>query len=223
MKTLLLLLLLPLAAFAQDAPPMKVYWVFLVRGANRSKDAAEGQKFQNEHIGNFKRLFGEQKLIAAGPLGDPTQYKRGIVILTVKKESEVKECFKPDPYVQNGIMNLHVYPMTVEFGRIETVKIDPEGIEENRLVLFSLGDSPSASRDFKDGSATHLEYIKGGAPSGLAFYGSVSKGNYRGFALFRGKDDAAIEKWLSADPLVKSGALTFTKIPQWLGKGFLGS
>lgn len=220
-----LALALVAAAFAvPQGQPKHLWWVFLVRGDGpRPKEDKDLEAMQAAHIGNFKRLFGEKKLIAAGPMKDPTQFKRGIVVLTVKTKQDVMDCFKPDPYVQGKIMNVEVHPITVAFGHLETEKIDPEGIEENRIVIFSPNPKPSIGPYSHSSRSRHMQHVlKDGKKAGLSFYASVENDpNIVAIALFKGKDDAAIQEWLDADVMLKQGAWIVTTMPQWLAKGVL--
>ena len=67
--------LLALAACAQTPEnramkPDNFWFIFLETGKKTPDDKALVAQMQHGHIDNFKRLFGEQKLFAAGP---PTQ------------------------------------------------------------------------------------------------------------------------------------------------------
>lgn len=200
------------------------YFVFLVTGKNPPKASPEDiQKYQTAHIDNFKRLFGEKKLMTAGPCADPEKTKRGIVVLAVKSEKEISECFKPDPYVSMGFMEVKAMKMTVHFGQINTNNIDPNGIEENRIVVFSAGAVVADSTGVRAARQKHLDHIRNaGAKAGLAFYASLGdSADLRAVALFKGKDDEKISAWIKKDPLVKNGTLKAVKFPQWLGKGVL--
>lgn len=212
-----------LAIVASGASPKqdKLWWVFLVKGVRPAGTTqADIEKMQEAHINNFKRLFGEKKLLTAGPMQDPTQRLRGVVLLTVKNRKDVDECFKPDPYVQSGTMKVEASEVKVDFGQIHTEHIDPNGIVENRIVVFSKGQKKPSRKDL----IGHADWLKShGDPAGLAVYVSFTKSDaVQAVALFRGADDAAIEDFVKGDPLVTSGALEFVKMPQWFSKGVLG-
>jgi len=200
--------------------PDKVWWIFLERTKTPLVvPKEEADHMQESHIGNFKRLFGLKKLLCAGPLQDaPGGNKRGIVVLTVGSLKAVKDCFLPDPYVQGNILNAHAIPMEVKFGRFELVKADPNGIEENRLVVFTA--SHPLTREAGD---THWSYVCDTGPNNrLSFAASSTKDDeIVQVALFRGTNDAELQAWLDADPIVKSGVLRATIYPQWLAKGTL--
>lgn len=201
-------------------PENKPTWlIFLVTGDNPPKASDEEiQKYQMAHIDNFKRLFGEGKLLTAGPMKDQTKKKRGITIFCVKTKEEALAGFEPDPYVQKGFMKTEPISLKPQFGRINTKNIDPNGIVENRIAIFETA-SPSAKIDPSAESA----YVKSTEPKvELAFFATAGESKtIRAIALFRGKDDATITSWLDNDPAIKSGALKYTLMPQWLAKGIL--
>ena len=200
--------------------PNLIWWVFLERTKTTlTVPKPEVEKMQDGHIANFKRLFKINKLFCAGPMQDvPGGNKRGIVILKVGNVGEVNFSFRPDPYVQAKVFDVHAIPMTISYGRFETVKIDPEGIEENRMVVFT-----SPFRLSKETSQTHWDYVRQTGTSGhLSFAAAtVNTDNIYGVALFRGKDEAAIQAWLDADPIIKGGVIKASIYPQWLAKGTL--
>lgn len=209
---------------ATQSPSKPTFLIFLVKGKNppAATDAEVGQ-YQMAHINNFKKLFGEGKLATAGPVKDSTQFKRGIVILTVPTKDEIPALFEADPYVTKGFMDLQILRIQVEAGAINTSAIDPNAIEENRIVVFTAGAVNSDSASARASRLKHLDHIKvAGAKVGLKFYASLKDSpDMRAVALFKGKDDKAIDGWIKRDPLVKNGTLKATKMPQWLSKGVL--
>lgn len=212
------------ATLAPKAEMSPTFFIFLVSGKNPPKATQEEiQNYQMAHIENFKKLFGEQKLMTAGPCADPDKTKRGIVILSVKQKSEIADLFKPDPYVSKGFLMVNAMKLTPEFGKINTSDIDPNGIEENRIVVFSAGAVNADSASARANRLKHLDHIRTAGPkAGLAFYGSLGDSpDLRAVALFKGKNDEAISAWIKKDPLVKNGTLKAIKFPQWLSKGVL--
>lgn len=207
---------------AQDFPA-PTYFVFLVSGKNPPQATPEEiQKYQMAHIDNFKRLFGEKKLLTAGPCADPEKTKRGIVILTVKNEKEIAECFKPDPYIEKGFMEVEARRASIQFGKINTAAIDPSAIEENRIVVFTKDPNKNPTVPRKE-TEEIAEYLKETGPAaGLAFYTNFARNSMiRSVALFKGKDDARIQEWIAKSPFIEKGALKATVFPQWLSKGVL--
>lgn len=222
-----ILTVLSLATFSSMAltgpsamPPKPTFFAFLVTGKNPPKATTEEiQDYQKKHIQNFQRLFGEGKLVTAGPMADPDKTKRGIVVLSVDKKEEIPALFTVDPYVAKGFMELQIHQLSVEFGKLNTDKIDPSGIVENRIVLFAA----TGGEIGRDAWKAHVRHWSDKAEScGLAFLGRLSGGkDLVGVGLMRGTNDAAIDAAISGDPLVQSGAIKATKMPQWLSKGVL--
>ena len=215
-----LVVLVAQAAEIQGAAPSKVWWVFLERTKTPlTVSNEEGEKLQAAHIGNFKRLFGLKRLVGAGPLQDvPGGTKRGIVVLTVADLKAVQHCFLPDPYVQGHIFDVHAIPMDVLYGRFEVTNIDSEGIEENRLVVFT-SSFPVSS----EATNAHWNYVTSAGGSLKLRFAAASAGKdpVQGVAIFKSVDDSALQAWLDQDIVVKSGVLKATVFPQWLGKGSL--
>ena len=56
------------------------WFIFLEKGKPTPDNKAAVASMQRGHIDNFKRLHAEKKLLAAGPLRDPSGFKRGYVI-----------------------------------------------------------------------------------------------------------------------------------------------
>ena len=198
----------------------KLTWIFLTSGTGGTGfTKPELATMQTEHLGNFTRLFGRKKLVAAGPLSDPTKTKRGIVVLVSTNKKEVLESFKPDPFVQHQILKVEPTTIEVQFGAIGSTEISPDGIEENRLVIFT-----SKSPLNQEAKRQHELHLAEGRAAGLAFFATstIKTADFYAVALFRGTNDAAISDWVNSYPLVKSGSLTAITMPQWLGKGFLG-
>jgi len=202
--------------------PSPTFFGFLVTGKNPPKASSEEiSKYQNEHIANFKRLFDADKLTTAGPMADPEKKKRGIVVLSVAKKEEIHSLFLPDPYVSKGFMELEVYPIKVEHGKLNTSGIEPKGVMENRIVLLM-----RSSEDLRISDADHKMHVahakRQPGESGLAFYASIHESkSLMGVALFRGVNEKAIDAWLAEDPLVKTGLIKAIRMPQWLSKGVL--
>src|SRR5580765_962611 len=79
-------------------------------------------KMQAQHVGNFGTQFNLGKLMAAGPVGRGGK-ARGIVVLAVHTPEEIAECFKPDPYVQSGILETENHPWLVDVMKFSTPKV----------------------------------------------------------------------------------------------------
>lgn len=183
--------------------PEPRWFIFLVRADGpRPKEQAKLQAMQDAHIGNFNRRFNEGKLVAAGPVSDPSKHRRGIVVLSVGTLKDVMACFETDPYVQGRIMR-------VEAHRWETppkgfaVGPDPNKMAEYRIVRIALkGKEPFPT-----------------LPGGV---GGKFAGEQMGVILVSSTDDAFLRRILDASPAVKAGA-SYDIIPLYMSAGTLGS
>jgi uncharacterized protein YciI len=143
-----------LAAFAAlsgcaTAPPAtpREWFIFLELGRKTPDDRAAVAAMQRGHIDNFKRLFAEGRLFAAGPMRDPAGMKRGIVTVRASDLDELRGYFQPDEYVREGYMTLNAVPATPHKG-LNTVGIDATRVEEVRIVQITrpTGDAAAAAR-----------------------------------------------------------------------------
>jgi uncharacterized protein YciI len=119
MKKILLLIIVLLCigkAHAQDADTTKdgsmkkYYFVFLKSGPNKdNSDTVKMNRYQEGHMNNIRRMANMGKLHIAGPFLDNTEL-RGIFIMDVKDENEIKELLKDDIYIQEGYLIAEIHP-----------------------------------------------------------------------------------------------------------------
>ncbi len=125
MKTILLLLIILFSMAdikAQDADTTKdgqmkkYYMVFLRSGPNKDySDTAKINRYQAGHIANIVRVYEMGKMDIAGPFGGNTEL-RGIFIMNVKNESEIKELLADDIYIKEGYLVYDYLPWYAEKG-----------------------------------------------------------------------------------------------------------
>ncbi|MEJ6003451.1 YciI family protein [Paucibacter soli] len=185
------------------------WFIFLETGKPTPPDKEAVAAMQRGHIENFKRLFAEGKLFAAGPLLDPARVKRGIVVVKAASMEELIGYFQPDEYVREGYMTLNAQPATIQRA-LHHEGIDPEGIEEVRIALLGR----PAQADMAEAAArhAHLQTLLDSGQIG-AWY-SPQQGPVAEVLFARGTDSAALESALAAYP----GAAVWR---QWLGKRVL--
>ncbi|MDL5031044.1 hypothetical protein QRD43_03915 [Pelomonas sp. APW6] len=130
-------------AWADEAPapapapaPGRDWFVFLERGIPTPPDKARVTAMQKGHIDNFGRLFAAGKLFAAGPMRDPTQLKRGIVVVRAPDLDTLRHYFDEDEYVALGHMTLNAQPCIVRKA-LNTTGLNLQKIVENRIVMLS--------------------------------------------------------------------------------------
>ncbi len=123
---------LALPALAADDT---LWFIFLERGKPTPDDKDRVMAMQRGHIENFKRLFALGRLFSAGPLADPSGFKRGIVTVRAASRQELAGYFEPDEYVREGHMTVNAMPA---IGRRphHTEGIDASRVEEIRIVLL---------------------------------------------------------------------------------------
>ena len=76
----------------------------------------EEKKVMGLHIGYFRNLFEEKKVIAYGPVLDPSGVY-GMAILEVTSEIEATEIAKNDPSVVEKINQFELIPMLMGLSR----------------------------------------------------------------------------------------------------------
>src|SRR5262249_25516187 len=102
-----LLSFLALALFAFAQTPAETYapeyfFVLLKRPSNAPQLTKEaGEKLQEEHMANIRRLHAEHKLLIAGPFTDDTSL-RGIFVLRAESLTQAQEWANSDPAVKAG-------------------------------------------------------------------------------------------------------------------------
>lgn len=86
------------------------YFVFLNSAPDRPKlDSAEAMEVQNGHLANITQMWKDGKCKLAGPFLDNTSM-RGILIMDVSSEEEVKELLKNDPAITKGLLVAEIKP-----------------------------------------------------------------------------------------------------------------
>ncbi|MBS1514781.1 MAG: hypothetical protein JSS63_07100 [Bacteroidetes bacterium] len=94
----------------KDGEMKKYFFVFLKSGPNKDySDTAKMRKYQEGHMNNIKRMADMGKVHIAGPFLDKTEL-RGIFIMDVKDEDEIKELLQEDVYIQEGYLIYEVHP-----------------------------------------------------------------------------------------------------------------
>lgn len=208
---------LVLAGCAATAPPDSApsdWFIFLERGRPTPDDKAAVEAMQRGHLDNFKRLFAAGQLLAAGPMRDPAGHKRGIVVVRAVSREALMGYFQPDEYVREGYMSVNAVPAQARRA-LNSSGIDPEGIEEVRIVLLS------RSVDAADAAAgeAHLQRLLEQGRIG-AWY-ALQQGPLAAVLFARTTDSAALQAALAGYPGLAEQRVSAAVWPQWLGKGVL--
>lgn len=205
----------------------KYFFVLLKRPTNAPQLSKEaGEKLQEEHMANIRKLHSEHKLVVAGPFLDDTPL-RGIFVLRAESLEQARDWAQSDPAIKAGRLEAEIHgPWDVDAGAIHEPETT-EGMEQYTLVLLKNGEkwSPSAP-GFMDVVRRHhaliTEMIEKGKIAVAGPFPLSDPGELRGISIFRvGAEETA--KLVQDDPTVKAGLLK-TEIHPWIsGKGVLAS
>ncbi len=226
------LFVLAVLAFAQapaqsSANSAQYFLVLLNRPANAPQLSKEaGEKLQEEHMANIRKLSAEHKLVIAGPCLDDSTL-RGIFVLQAESAVQAQAWADSDPAVKAGRLAPEVHgPWRIDPGAIHD-PVEPPGFEQYTLVLMKRGDkwNPNAP-EFMDVMKQHHAFVKQITDQGsLAIAGPFpfdDQGELRGASIFRvGTEQTAT--LLKDDPIVKAGLLKPEMHPWCTGKGVLAA
>ena len=201
--------------FGQAKTDKHPWFIFLETGKPTPADREAVKKMQTGHIQNFKRLFGEKKLFAAGPLSDPSLRKRGIVVVKSGSKNEMLTYFQPDEYVRAGYLTVNAV-RSVAHKPLNTEGIDTEGIEENRIVQITRPAQRATSKEKQANEAFIKDLVKKGIVG--AWY-TLEEGDVAEVLFSRTTDTKDLEIIFSQTPTVKAGKANALIWPQWLSTG----
>ena len=205
-----------ICVLAQEAVDKRPSWfIFLETGKKTPNDREAVQKMQTGHIENFKRLFGEKKLFAAGPLSDPSKKKRGIVVVKADNMVELLTYFQPDDYVREGYMTANAVRCTVHKA-LNTEDLDPNSIEEVRIVQITRPAEKLTSDQQRESHAFVQAQVDKGTVG--AWY-TLETGDMAEVLFCRTTNTATLESLFAQYPATKTSKATVHIWPQWLSKG----
>jgi uncharacterized protein len=233
LRGILLFSLIALAgtAFAQaptqsSASSAQYFFVLLNRPANAPQLSKEaGEKLQEEHMANIRKMAAEHKLVIAGPFLDDTTL-RGIFVLQAESAAQAQAWADSDPAVKAGRLAAEVHgPWQVVDPSAIHAPAEPPELEQYTLVLLRRGDkwNPNAP-EFMGVMKQHLALVKRMTEQRtLAIAGpfaSSDGGELLGVSIFCvGAEQTAT--LLKDDPAVKAGLLRLEPHPWGTGKGVL--
>lgn len=210
-----------------NAKPAQYFLVLLNRPANAPQLSKEaGEKLQEEHMANIRKLGAEHKLVVAGPFLDDTTL-RGIFVFQAESGAQAQEWADSDPAVKAGRLSAEVHgPWLIDPSAIHD-PAEPAGFEQYTLVLTKRGANWNpATTKAADVMKLHGPFVRKMIDEGnLAIDGPIAPGDpgeMRGVVIFRvGVEQTA--KLLLDDPTVKAGLLKNEIHPWGTGKGVLAT
>ncbi len=207
--------------------PMRYFLVLLNRPASAPRLSKEaGEKLQEEHMANIRKMAAEHKLVVAGPFMDDTAL-RGIFVLQAESAEQAQEWADSDPAVKAGRLAAEVHgPWQIEADAIHAAA-EPAGMEQYTLVLMKRAEhwNPEAP-EFMEVIKRHHAFVRQMTEEGsIAVAGPFplsEAGEVRGVVIYRvGQEQTA--KLAQEDPVVKAGILKPELHPWATGKGVLAS
>ena len=210
---------------AQSEPNApKYFFVLLKRPSNAPQLSKEaGDKLQEEHIANIRKLHSERKLVVAGPFTDDTPL-RGIFVFKADSLMQAQGWADTDPAIKAGRLAAEVHgPWLIDPDAIHEPETT-QSMEQYTLVLLKSGEkwNPSAP-GFMDVMKQHHTFVQETEKGKIAVAGPFpfdDPGELRGITIYRvGAEETA--KIVQDDPIVKAGLLK-PEIHPWItGKGVL--
>jgi uncharacterized protein len=217
-------------AFAQAAATTnsaQYYLVLLNRPPNAPQLSKEaGEKLQEEHMANIRKMVAEHKMVVAGPFMDDTVL-RGIFVFQADSAKQVQEWANADPAVKAGRLAAEVHgPWLIDPDAIHSPS-EPPGMETYTLVLWRRGekwksDAPAFNTVLEQRPAFVKRMMAEQYLAVAGLFPLSVPGVLRAVDIYRvGPEQTA--KLLQDDPSVKDGLLR-TEIHSWAtGKGVLAS
>jgi uncharacterized protein YciI len=201
-------------AFAAESA-LPTWFIFLESGRKAEVDKEALMAMKRGHIDNFKRLFKLGLLMAAGPMSDPTGFKRGIVTVRANTRDELQGYFEPDAYVKLGYMNVHAEPATPHRA-LNNEGIDDTRIEEVRIVQIMRGNEAADAATAQARQAFLRNLLDRGTVG--AWY-TLHTGPVAEVLFARTQDTPQLEAAFAGYPGLGNAGVSVAVWGQWLSPG----
>lgn len=210
---------------APDQPQASFFFVLLKHPANPPQvNKEEGEKLQEAHMANIRKLYEEHKLVIAGPFMDDGVL-RGIFVMKADSLDQAKEWANSDPAIKAGRLQAEVRgPWMIRPQGIHETDT-PNTLEKYSLLLVHQGDKwDPKSAVPQDLVKQHLSYLMGLMQQGkLALAGPFQgEGELKGVFIYSVSMDEAM-KLEAEDPLTKNGFFKIEGHPWATAKGVLAA
>lgn len=213
------------ASSAPGHPAASFFFVLLKRPASAPQISKEdGDKLQEAHMANIRRLHEEHKLVIAGPFMDDGVL-RGIFVMKADSLDQAKEWANSDPAIKAGRLSAEVHgPWMIRPQGIHETDT-PNTLEKYSLLLVHQGDKWDPKSPVpQDVLKQHLSYLMGLMQQGkLALAGPFrDDGELKGIFIYSVPMDEAT-KLEGEDPMVKNGFFKIEGHPWATAKGVLAA
>lgn len=210
---------------APGQPTTSFFFVLLKHPANAPQMSKEGgDKLQEAHMANIRKLYEEHKLAIAGPFMDDGVL-RGIFVMKADSLDEAREWANSDPAIKAGRLSAEVHgPWMIRPQGIHETDT-PDTLEKYSLLLVHQGDKwDLKSPALQDLVKQHLSYLMGLMQQGkLALAGPFhDDGELKGIFIYSVPMDEAM-KLEAEDPMVKNGFFKIEGHPWATAKGVLAA
>jgi uncharacterized protein YciI len=210
---------------APGQPAASFFFVLLKHLASAPQISKEdGDKLQEAHMANIRKLYEEHKLVIAGPFMDDGVL-RGIFVMKADSLDQAKGWAASDPAIKAGRLLAEVHgPWMIRPQGIHETDT-PNTLEKYSLLLVHQGDKwDSKSPVPQDLVKQHLSYLTGLVQQGkLALAGPFHEdGELKGIFIYSVPMDEAM-KLEGEDPMVKNGFFKIEGHPWATAKGVLAA
>lgn len=209
-------------AWGQASTDAKNFFVLLTTGKSTAGvERTEIERMQAEHLANFGKLFEQEKLFAAGPLGDPERKLRGIVGLKAADKEQMTDYFQADPYITAEYLKVEAYPVAQMMGEFRREFSLTEMEEFQFVIVRSVPDSPAESP--AAAQATHEQLTQLHTPEklrcALRFEDNPEK--VIGVMIFKKQAEGELEKAVGQIEMIKAGHWKASIMPLYMSQGIL--
>lgn len=206
----------------QVGVPQQDYWVFLKTGTpSATFERAEIEKMQAEHLTNFRRLHSMDRLLAAGPLGDPERQLRGIAYVQASDLAGLEQAFQADPFIQHQLLKLDAAPIAAQIGQFNS-GFSIGAMEEFVLVVFQPVPGSTIDPNAAQQSWEQMETLHQPDKLRLAMrFEHAPNSEYLGVAIFKQREAAEISAWLNELAVVEQSQVRYSLLPLYMSAGIL--
>jgi uncharacterized protein YciI len=184
---------------SHDKPTMT--WTLTYAGGPQWKPGLPPEQQDiGAHLAWVKKLFEQKKLVANGHLANG----RGFYVFSVSSSAEIEKVASSDPGIDSGVLQLEAAaPWSLMFDNLSE---DVSG-KELFVVNYRPGRSWQGGRTLiQQDVGAHMGYVQKAFADGTLLAGGPVD-DHQGRYIVAAANQAAVERWVEADPAVASRLL----------------